>query len=292
MFNLIMTTRQVESKETIRFLESLKSQPKSVKDNITLIAVIQQKEELPIELDVYKVKALHVEPCSLSKARNIGIEAIEDQRGIVAFPDDDCWYNDKILPKAQEILDDGIYDFVSLGIYDPLKNLEFGRNRKLNEICEIDEQNVLVKPISVSIFYKFSEKQEIPRFDELFGVGTPWGSGEETDFLLNLMHAGKKGLINTTETVYHECAREKDFDAKVTYKYSVGFAAMMIKSKLLRGQNLAFKMYKKLKLRAFVAIFYFFFNGKKRKNYVARIKGFIRGEKEGRAYYKKMVKNG
>lgn len=292
MFYLVMTTRNVESNETIRFLDSLKRQEKSVKENVTLIAVLQEKKELPVIPDLYDVKIIYTTPCSLSKARNIGISAIEEGAGIIAFPDDDCWYNDKVLSKAKEILDEGKYDFISLGIYDPIKKMEFGRHRVLNEVCEIDYKNVLTKPISTSIFFKYNKKDEIPAFDELFGVGTSWSSGEETDFLLNLMSAGKKGLLNATVAVYHEYAREKDFDASVTYKYSVGFAAMMIKSKLLREQNISFKMYKKLKLRARIAVLYFLFNKKKRGNYVARVKGFNVGEKEGRAYYKTMVKNG
>ena len=212
---------------------------------------------------------MHVKPCSLSKARNEGIKLIpEGESGIIAFPDDDCWYNSTVLSAAVKNLEQ--YDFVSMGIYAPIKRKGFGKHRTLNEKCEINEDNVLLKPISVSIFYKFNEKNEIPLFDEKFGV------------LFN----GKKGVYDSTDTVYHETEREKDFNASVTYKYSVGFAAMIMKSLLVRGQKKAYARFRKLMTRSRLAQIYYLFKPAKKAVYAARLKGFKRGLKEGRVYYK------
>ena len=285
MINLVMTTRQPRASATERFLVSLNEQTDKTKNLIRLIAVIQSEENLCIDPDVKDIKVVHVKPCSLSKARNEGIKLIpEGESGIIAFPDDDCWYNSTVLSAAVKNLEQ--YDFVSMGIYDPIKRKGFGKHRTLNEKCEINEDNVLLKPISVSIFYKFNEKNEIPLFDEKFGVGTDWGSGEETDFLLQLLFNGKKGFYDSTDTVYHETEREKDFNASVTYKYSVGFAAMIMKSLLVRGQKKAYARFKKLMTRSRLAQIYYLFKPAKKAVYAARLKGFKRGLKEGRAYYK------
>ena len=285
MLNLVMTTRQPCAKVTERFLVSLDAQPQEIKDRLRLIAVIQSEDELCVSPKIRELKVLHVKPCSLSAARNAGIKEIPDEEsGVIAFPDDDCWYNPTVVSAALENLKE--YDFVSMGIYDPIKRKGFGKHRTLNEKCVLYEANVLLKPISVSIFCKFRDKKEIPLFDEKFGVGTDWGSGEETDFLLQLLYTGKRGFYDSTDAVFHETDREKDFDAAVTYKYSVGFAAMAVKSLVLRGQKKAYAQFKKLMTRSRLARIYYALKPARKAVYVARLKGFKRGLKEGRAYYK------
>ena len=287
MLNLIMTTRQPRSAVTERFLKSVANQPREIKDMLRLIAVIQTDEELCFVPKIKEVKTVHTKPCSLSAARNIGIKEIpEGEEGVIAFPDDDCWYNDTVLSAALKNLER--YDFVSSGCYDPIKKKGLGRNRTLGEICAIDETNIILKPISVSIFYNFSSKDEIPRFDEKFGVGTEWGSGEESDFLLQLLFCGKRGLYDSTDVVFHETEREKDLDPAVTYKYSVGFAAMIVKSLVLRGQKKIYSEFKKIMTRSRLAVIYYLFRPEKRAVYIARLKGFKRGLKEGRAFYGKL----
>ena len=150
MINLVMTTRQPRASATERFLVSLNEQTDKTKNLIRLIAVIQSEENLCIDPDVKDIKVVHVKPCSLSKARNEGIKLIpEGESGIIAFPDDDCWYNSTVLSAAVKNLEQ--YDFVSMGIYDPIKRKGFGKHRTLNEKCEINEDNVLLKPYFTSL---------------------------------------------------------------------------------------------------------------------------------------------
>lgn len=281
MLNLIMTTRNIVSNESQRFLDSLTNLSDDIKQNILLV-IVNQGEKMQAEPDI-NYKEVCIEKCSLSHARNVGLQYIEES-GIVGFPDDDCWYNQTVLPFVLENIVDN--DFICVGVFDPYKNIPYGRNREMNQIATITEENVLVLPISVGIFYKYNSIGEIPQFDEKFGVGTEWGSGEETDFLLQLMHNGKKGVYNSFDCVYHEAERNKDFDVNVTYKYSLGFAAMVIKSYLTRNQTEVYKRLKKLMLRTRLAILYYLFSKKKRSVYVARLKGLNKGLKEGRRYYK------
>lgn len=55
-----------------------------------------------------KFTYLLTNPCSLSKARNIGLDYVEGE--YIAFPDDDCWYEPDTLSKVLNQLEfhDGV----------------------------------------------------------------------------------------------------------------------------------------------------------------------------------------
>ena len=214
MLNLVMTTRNIASNESQRFLKSLEGLNDNIKSQILLV-IVNQGEKAETEFSI-RYKEICVEKCSLSHARNIGLQYVED-KGIIGFPDDDCWYNQTVLSFVLNNI--GEYDFICVGVFDPYKNLPYGNNRKMDQKIEITEENVLTLPISVGIFYKYNSPDDIPRFDECLGVGTDWGSGEETDFLLQLMYEGKRGIYNSYDCVYHETERNKDYDVNSIFKY-------------------------------------------------------------------------
>jgi GT2 family glycosyltransferase len=69
-------------------------------------------------------------------------------------------------------------------------------------------------------------------FDNQLGSGARFGSGEETDMLLNLLHKGYKGIYYPDIFVCHP--NLKSTDANKIISYSLGFGALYKKEAIER----------------------------------------------------------
>jgi hypothetical protein len=72
------------------------------------------------------------------------------------------------------------------------------------------------------------------RFDETLGVGaeTPWGAGEETDYLLNLIERGHRLWFDPSIAIWHQ-GRSGPFTPKVCAKarsYGMGMGRVLRKN--------------------------------------------------------------
>ena len=193
-FSLVMATLG-RTAEVRNFLEHLDAQ--SYK-NFELILVDQNEDDRlgPVLLP-YKsrLQILHVRSeKGLSRARNVGLKHVTGD--IVAFPDDDCWYESAVLERIVNTLAihpewDGIAGHCeSQGrAIDPSESGHF-----LNRI------SVWRKAISITIFLRSSVTKSVGNFDESLGAGTNSGfaSGEETDYLLRAIDKGYR--------IYHDIA--------------------------------------------------------------------------------------
>lgn len=284
MFYLIVTTRFAQGEYLKRFLTSLYDLPKAQQERIFLVLVIQSDVQVEVEINhAIAHKICCVPPCSASKARNIGLSHLPNCSGIVAFPDDDCWYNDKILPHVESVFEQTNADFVSVGVFDPIRKIPYGRNRPVCHIENINLVNALYLPIEVSLFIRFDNQKDITRFDENFSIGTNWGSGEATDMVLKLLNDKKQGLYNSYALVFHEYGQQKDGDKNRIFRYAVGFGAVLAKAIFLRQQNLT-RQYKAMCRRNFFAHIIFFWS-KKGAVYKMRLKGLRQGFAEGKKFY-------
>lgn len=191
--SLIMATlgRVTEIK---RLLESLERQTYR---NFELIIVDQNKDnrlDALVSSFVKKMKIQHIKTgkCGLSFARNHGIQYIQGE--IIAFPDDDCWY----FPDTLEKVVNKFNDSPSLGCITGCPIDQDG-NFLLPSVPKtavfLDNRRIWHAAISITIFVKTKiVMDQSIRFDENLGVGadSPYGSGEETDFLLILLEKGIK----------------------------------------------------------------------------------------------------
>ncbi|WP_158899665.1 glycosyltransferase family 2 protein [Burkholderia sp. L27(2015)] len=132
------------------------------------------------------IKHLHCAP-GLSKARNVGLKSCDGD--IIAFPDDDCWYPPNLLARVMRLLNSD-YDGVTGRQLDS-KDRDSGPryDRKDGPITLF---NVWGRGISSCIFLKRHAVEAVGEFDETLGVGagTPYGSGEETDYLIRVVKGG------------------------------------------------------------------------------------------------------
>jgi glycosyltransferase involved in cell wall biosynthesis len=142
----------------------------------------------------------------LSRARNLGLAYATGD--VIAFPDDDCWYQPDVLEKVARILTEtaalgGITGSATAGTWSPLPG-------------PITRFNAWRRGISFSMFLRRAAVGPL-LFDEALGLGagTPWGSGEETDFLLRMLETGAsleyrpEVQVNHPQWDYRAVARSK-----------------------------------------------------------------------------------
>ena len=137
-----------------------------------------------------------------SRALNAGL--IYAAGEIVAFPDDDCWYDPDLLARVASLFKahpqwSGVTgreivepEFVSGGRWDSQPGM-------------LTARNVWRRGISFTIFLRRGAAASC-QFDENLGVGagTPWGSGEETDYLLSLVEKGHDIYYDPSIAVWHQ----------------------------------------------------------------------------------------
>ncbi|MBF0153666.1 MAG: glycosyltransferase family 2 protein [Magnetococcales bacterium] len=125
----------------------------------------------------------------ISQARNDGLPCLRGE--VVAFPDDDCWYPPDLLSRVARLLRDHPgWDGISGQIMDAEGSRFHGLpGRWPTWITPI---NFLDRGCSFTFFFRRHVIETVGRFDETLGVGagTPWGSGEESDFLLRALECG------------------------------------------------------------------------------------------------------
>lgn len=138
---------------------------------------------------------------SLSRARNFGLERATGD--VVAFPDDDAWYAPDVLQVVVEALADPDADGVSFRVTNGRGVCSAGGWMSAGRMA-MSHANIWRTAVSCSFFVRRSAVGAI-RFDSRMGAGsgTRFGSGEETDFLLQLIEAGARLLYDGREKVFH-----------------------------------------------------------------------------------------
>lgn len=143
----------------------------------------------------------------LSRARNVGLN--EAKGAIIAFPDDDCWYHNRTLERV-------VQEFERVPGCDGVLGAsvdETGRRTMIKgakRAMWIDVKDALWTAVSIVMFFRRDAIIRVGGFDETLGVGagTPWGAGEETDFVIRLIKAGARIWYNPEIAVMHPESRE------------------------------------------------------------------------------------
>jgi glycosyltransferase involved in cell wall biosynthesis len=137
-----------------------------------------------------------------SRAFNIGLAHITGD--IIAFPDDDCWYDPDLLGRVERFFRE-----------NPEWNGITGREivppgfssgaRWDKHPGRITRRNVWRRAITFSIFLRRSAV-EGAWFDESLGVGagSPWGAGEETDYVLRALERGHAIYYDPSLGIWHK----------------------------------------------------------------------------------------
>ncbi|WP_353513990.1 glycosyltransferase family 2 protein [Thermus sp. LT1-2-5] len=232
-FSLIISTRGRDW-ELARLLTSLTEQ--SFKD-FEVIIVDQNEDDRVFKIianfkDVLPITYL-TSPPGLSLGRNVGLKVCRGK--YVAFPDDDSTYFPNTLAEAVRYLD--MYASLDsrlggvVGVRaDHWEESDCADQRRCNMGARISISDVFRKASSYLLFFK---REAVYDFDETLGVGsgTPWGSGEEIDLMLQAMKAGYRFYMVSTVCVYHPFKEEIGNPSR-TRSYLRGVGRVMRKHKL------------------------------------------------------------
>ena len=220
--------------ELTRFLRSLDAQTYR---NFRLVVVDQNSDDrlVPI-LDGYKgafpIRHLCAER-GLSRARNVGLEHLAAD--VVTFPDDDCWYQPDLLQRVTTF-------FTQHPEHDGLGGLtvdESGRpsaGRPDTEPSAMTAFNLWRRVTSIALFARHRLIEAVGPFDEALGVGsgTPWGGGEDLDYVIRSLRAGCSVYYHPAIEVQHPRKREHESnpDPRQGFAYGAGYGRVLRKNKL------------------------------------------------------------
>jgi len=224
-FSLVLATVG-RTEELERFLVSLDAQTYR---NFELI-VVDQNEDDHVESILgpfrHRFPILHLRsPRGLSRARNEGLRHVSGD--IVAFPDDDCLYPPDLLAKvARWFVEHPDWDGLTGRWVTPEGTPDGGKWHRVGG--EINRYNVWHRATSVSIFLRRKVVDVLGFFDTNLGAGsgTPWGSAEETDYLIRAFQAGLRLYYDPDVIVFHP---NKIPTPTRTYLYASGMGRVLRK---------------------------------------------------------------
>jgi glycosyltransferase involved in cell wall biosynthesis len=201
-FSLIVATLG-RTRELENFFESLASQGYP---NVECIVVDQNPDRRVKNIvdrwkGVMNLRVVDSTP-GLSRARNVGLAAATGD--ILAFPDDDCWYDQSLLTSVSRWFENHAeYGLLTVGSQD-LNGFTSG-NRWIQDRCEIRPSNAFRTTFSSTIFVRRTPATRNALFDEAIGIGsgTRFGSGEETDYILGFLAIGIRGYFDRTWHIGH-----------------------------------------------------------------------------------------
>jgi glycosyltransferase involved in cell wall biosynthesis len=162
-----------------------------VDQNFELIVVDQNSDErLRPYIDEARSLGIQVQHCrreekNLSAARNFGMSKASGQ--IVAFPDDDCWYEaDTIRGVRSALLDNSDWD--ALVVQWEEQVISRGNPITAGKLLLTDWRKFRGGDASsISLFFRTDMLRSMGGFDERLGVGQWYGAGEETDLIIRLL---------------------------------------------------------------------------------------------------------
>lgn len=221
--------------DIVLFLDSLVSQTYK---NFELIVVDQNKgDEIKKITDEYnekiKIKYIKSDVLGISINRNKGLFHREGE--IIGFPDDDCTYEHDTLEKVVNYLKDKPGNIYSCRTLE--KGKKCGTGVMLENDDEVKISNIENTVKSITFFVNISN-DDVYLFDNKLGVGSIFGSGEETDYVLNLLHKGYKGRYFANDIIYHPSKKGNYEDLKRAYNYARGYGALCKKEIVYRKNYL------------------------------------------------------
>lgn len=277
---MVLTT-QNKKDEVMRLFHSLQAQyDKNFYFEIVFIdqfAIFETHEIAAFNDNFSNIYIKHIpyKDCSLSHARNIGLQNVEKNYDFIMFPDDDCWFPSDFFGFFSGIFTKYSFDIICTSVFDPFKKKSYG-SRPLDVEIPINYMNVFKYPISVGIIISSNVNFDYLVFDERFGCGSPYGSGEETLLLVDLIKHNYKCVYNGFLRCFHELPNSS-FTNKKHFDYAFGYS-VMLKLLFKKSSNFLF-IYELLRvlMRSLLGLISFAFNKNKRPIYFNRLKGLFLG---------------
>jgi glycosyltransferase involved in cell wall biosynthesis len=200
------------------------------------VVIVDQNDDdrlVPILSAYPMLSLLHIRSSvrALSSARNLGLAHCIGE--IVGFPDDDCLY----LPHTLAMVDakftaDPALSLLSGPAISSHGTLSSGRWSKVSGPITI--ANVWTSVIAFNLFIRRDLLSVIGGFDEALGVGARFGSAEETDLTIRVIHAGGKTVYDRTLQVTHPDKQLTPIAVTRAFAYGAGLGRVLRKHKIAK----------------------------------------------------------
>lgn len=157
-----------------------------------------------------------VNPSGASAARNVGLSLVKNA-DIVAFPDDDCWYEPDTL---QQVVDFFLHNPACGCVVGKWKD---GRRE------EVDRYRVFYQAGTCFFFLRKTWADAIGGFDESLGPGpgARYIGGEDTDYLLRGMEKGMNVLREPDIQIRHPDLPADAIAIDKVFRYGVARMALL-----------------------------------------------------------------
>ena len=179
-------------------------------DNYEIVIVDQsdndKTEQYVAELNNNRIKYLHIKQKGLSHARNEGLKAATGE--YICLIDDDAYYGEDYLEIAMKSVNDKTV--LSGFILNTSNNLPYVSYSEANNERYLSKRSVIRTCPSAGLVIPRALFNDVGVFDERFGVGSEFSSGEETDVLLRGMGFGYKVMYLNSLKLEHPCPKVKD----------------------------------------------------------------------------------
>ena len=178
---------------------------------------------------------LHLEKRGLSRARNAALALASSPW--LHFPDDDCTVAPDILARVAEALARSPRaGFIAARVRTPAGGVVM-KGMGSGERVLACASDTLATVMSPGLFVAARVLERCGGFDERFGVGAKWPSGEESDLLFRAFAAGETGLYAPAAVVTHPdpfAARDEAARLSRARAYGRGWGALFAKHAFVR----------------------------------------------------------
>lgn len=222
-FSLVLATYG-RLEEVGYFLESIKNSDYNLND--IEVIVVDQNDKISLDETIkqysssFNIKHIKSNVKGLSKNRNIGINIASGE--YIAFPDDDCKYMKDTLKNVEQYFESNKDIYGVMGRIIDENGEDCIRNWPDKEL-NITKGNFYTKLSSITLFKRNeSEKQY---FNEMLGVGAPYGSNEDANMIYKSLKSGKKIKYFPNIVLFHPKPPE-NIDIDKVYNYGLGFGAL------------------------------------------------------------------
>lgn len=169
--------------------------------------------------DVVDIRHIKSAQRGLSFCRNIALRLARGK--FIAFPDDDCLYYPNTLCEAERAFNAYPAIDILLGrIVERITHKNIIRNWKDYSFA-ITQWNFFLNYSSITIFCR----QNTILFDEKLGLGTYYGSCEDTDYIVQALKREEKILYTPVIEVWHP-EDPPIVNFQKVYSYGLGFGAL------------------------------------------------------------------
>ncbi len=160
----------------------------------------------------------------LSRARNGGAAKLDTD--LLCFPDDDCHYLPGAVDSIVGIVESAASnaDVVAVPVFGQPSERPLGRPP--TERTAITPRNCHRTVLSAGLITRTATFRAVNGFDESLGLGaqSPWGAGEETDFVLRALRSGHHAEFHPIRAIAHPDDSTRSFQSELGYGLGIGYA--------------------------------------------------------------------